>query len=129
VIYVDSSVLLAQLLAEDRFPHPSLWGQPSLVTSRLSEYEVWNRINARSLATSHGEHVRHLFARLAFLELEPPVLARALEPFPVAVRTLDALHLASIAFLRTLGQKPELATYDVRLAQAAEALGVPLASL
>jgi len=67
--------------------------------------------------------------RVAFLELAPPVLARALEPFPVAVRTLDALHLASIEFLRGLGQRPLLATYDRRLADAAIALDIPLAIL
>ena len=45
----------------------------------------------------------------------PNVLARALEPFPAPVRTLDALHLASIEFLRGRGQKVELASYDDRL--------------
>jgi hypothetical protein len=64
----------------------------------------------------------------SFLELVSPVPARALAPFPVPVRTLDALHLASIEFLRGLGQRPSLATYDQRLAVAAEALAIPLAA-
>jgi hypothetical protein len=59
------------------------------------------------------------------LELEPPVLARALEPFPMPVRTLDALHLASIEFLRGRGQTIELATYDDRLLAAARKLHIP----
>jgi hypothetical protein len=59
-------------------------------------------------------------------ELSPPVLARALEPFPGTVRTLDALHLASVEFLRNRGQSVELATYDKRLMEAAQALGIPL---
>jgi hypothetical protein len=53
-------------------------------------------------------------------------LARALEPFPGTVRTLDALHLASVEFLRNRGQSVELATYDKRLMEAAQALGIPL---
>jgi len=57
------------------------------------------------------------------------VLSRALDPFPTPVRTLDALHLASIDFLRSMGQRPLLATYDRRLSQAAAALEVPLAAL
>jgi predicted nucleic acid-binding protein len=65
--------------------------------------------------------------RLAILELVPHVLARALEPFPVAVRTLDALHLASIEFLRKRGGTGELATYDERLAAGAGAIHIPLA--
>ena len=39
-------------------------------------------------------------ARIALLDLSPFVLGRALDPFPVAVRTLDALHLASMDYLR-----------------------------
>jgi hypothetical protein len=44
------------------------------------------------------------------------------------VRTLDALHLASIEFLRERGQDVELATYDDRLAAAAQKLDIKLAS-
>ncbi len=42
---------------------------------------------------------RAAMARVALVELHAPVLARALEPFPVAVRTLDACHLATAEFL------------------------------
>ena len=129
MIYVDSSVVLAQLLAEDRSPPASFWETGQLVSSRLLEYEVWNRVNGRGLGSSHGEDVRSILARLAFLELAPPILSRAMEPFPKPVRTLDALHLASIGFLRELGQRPALATYDRRLAEAAMAVAIPLAEL
>lgn len=129
MIYVDSSVVLAQLLAEDRLPGPTFWQTGPLVSSRLLEYEVWNRINGWGLSPSHADDVRLLLGRLAFLELVPPVLARALEPFPTPVRTLDALHLASIEFLRGFGQRPMLATYDQRLANSASFLGIPLAAL
>jgi hypothetical protein len=95
VIYLDSSVALAQLLAEDRTPPETLWQMP-LVGSRLLEYEVWNLLNARGLGRSHGEEARSLIGRVALVELVPPVLGRALEPFPVPVRTLEALHLASL---------------------------------
>jgi uncharacterized protein len=60
------------------------------------------------------------------IELSAPVLVRALDPFPVPVRTLDALHLASLDFLRTQGQRPRLASYDERLLAAARALAIPL---
>ena len=48
MIYLDSSVALAHLLAEDRFPPDELW-EEQLVSSRLLECEVWNRINAQQL--------------------------------------------------------------------------------
>lgn len=129
MIYVDSSVVMAQLLAEDVHPDPSFWEQGPLVSSRLLEYEVWTRVNGRGLGATHGEDVRLLLGRLAFLELAPPVLARATEPFPTPVRTLDALHLASIDFLRGMGQRPTLATYDRRLSEAAAALDIPVVAL
>ena len=125
MIYLDTSVALAQLLAEDRYPPASLWGEP-LVSSRLLEYEVWTRIHAQGLDRSHGEGVRLLLGRLAFLELAPPVLARALDPFPTVVRTLDALHLASIEFLRNRRQDVTLATYDDRMIAAARHLSIEL---
>ena len=118
MIYLDTSVALAQLLAEDRRPPDSLWDE-TLVSSRLLEYELWNRVNAHGLAVSHDEPVRGLLGRLTFLELARPVLERALEPFPKPIRTLDALHLASMDFLRRQGQSLRLASYDERLVAAA----------
>jgi predicted nucleic acid-binding protein len=128
VIYLDTSVALAHLLAEDVTPPVSLWRE-SLVTCRLLEYELWTRLHARGLARSHGDAARELVQRLALLEMVPEVLARALEPFPAPVRTLDALHLAAVEFLRRNGQAVVLATYDARQRAAAEAMGVPLAPL
>ena len=128
MIYLDTSVALAHLLGEDRVPPVALWSEV-LVSSRLLQYELWTRIHARGLAASHGEPVRILVGRVAMLELAPPVLARALEPFPVAVRTLDALHLASIEYLRNAGQAVQVATYDGRLSDAARALNVEILAL
>ncbi|MFB3820006.1 MAG: PIN domain-containing protein [Candidatus Methylomirabilales bacterium] len=124
MIYLDTSVALAQLLAEDRTPPPALWDE-SLIASRLLEYEIWTRIHARKLARSHGEHTRALLARVSLIELAPPVLARALEPFPTPVRTLDALHLATLDFLRSRNISIELASYDDRLIAGARGLKIP----
>jgi hypothetical protein len=125
MIYVDTSIMLAQLLAEDRKPDPALWAGP-LVSSRLLEYEVWTRLHGRGLERSHGEAARELLGRISFLELSPLVLARALEPFPLPVRTLDALHLASVAFLRERRVAVWLATFDERRTAAARRLPLPL---
>ena len=124
MIYVDSSVVLAQLLAEDRYPDAHFWDAGPLISSRLLEHEVWTRINARGLGPSLAEDVRLLLARLAFLELVPPVLARALEPFAKPVRTLDALHLSTALVLRERrAQDIAFATHDAQQATAARALG------
>ncbi len=128
MIYLDTSVALAHLLAQDRSPPAALW-QEQLVASRLLEYELWNRIHVRGLGRSHGEEARSLIGHVALIELAPVVLARALEPFPVPLRTLDALHVASLEFLRERGQKVELASYDERMLAAARALQIPLFAL
>jgi predicted nucleic acid-binding protein len=124
VICLDSSVALARLLTEERRPEPRFWDEQAIVSSRLLEYEIWNRLHARRLGGSHGDHARRLLARVDLVELAPPVLARALEPFPVPPRTLDALHLAAMAFMGAQGRKVTLASYDARLLAAAKALGI-----
>ena len=128
MIYVDTSVALAHLFAEDRLPPASFWNE-TLVSSRLLEYEIWTRLHARQATPSRAEAAQAVIARISLLELAPVVLARALDPFPVSVRTLDALHLASCQFLRDRGQRLEIASYDRRMVRAARALGIPLRDL
>jgi PIN domain len=128
VIYLDSSVALAQLFAEDRSP-PEAFAEGVLTSSRLLEYEVWNRVHARGFTSSHREVTEAFFRRVSLIELSPQVLTRALSPFPIAVRTLDGLHLATIEFLRANGEEVELATYDHRLVEAARALNIAIYAL
>lgn len=124
MIYLDSSVVLARILEENRRPSDAFW-DAQMVSSRLLEYEVWRRVHARKLATSQGEFVRALLGRVAFVELSPAALDRARDPFPAGIRTLDALHLASADYLRGLHQELRLATYDKRLLAAAKKLDIP----
>jgi len=113
VIYLDSSVAFARLLFEPRSPAAPFWQERS-VSSRLLEYKVRNRVHAYGLISSHAEPAR--------------LLARALEPWPMPLRTLDALHLATVEFLRAQGEPVELASYDNRFLAAARALGIPIAA-
>jgi len=123
VIYLDSSVVLAFLLAEDRAPSSSFW-EEGLTSSRLLQYEVFTRIYALGKAHLHADDARILIGQVSLVEMIPPVLDRVLEGFSLPVRTLDALHLATIEFLRSSGHVVQIASYDRRLAEAARALGV-----
>lgn len=125
MIYLDSSVALAHVFGEQRSVPTSFWDEP-LTSSRLLEYEVWNRLHARGIATTHGEAARQLLERVTFIALTADVLARALEPFPVPMRTLDGLHLATINYLRGRGEQVGLASFDKRLLAGAQALGIAL---
>ena len=128
MIYLDTSVALAELFAEDRRPAPGFW-KGQLVSSRLLEYELWTRVHGRRAAATHGEAVREVLASVAFVEMAPTVLARAVEPFPVPVRTLDAMHLATALFLAERRQDVVVATYDERMRAAARAVGLGLAEV
>ncbi len=124
MIYLDASVVLAELFAEDRRPSPGFWKNP-FVSSRLLEYEIWTRFHASGAAARHGEAVRQLLSAVSFLELAPTVLARTVDPFPAPVRTLDALHLATaLYFAERQRKRLEVATYDLRMAAAARAVGL-----
>jgi len=60
---------------------------------------------------------------------QPTATRRAVAAKPVRLRTLDALHLASLEFLRAHGQAVKLASYDRRVISAARRLSIPLFSL
>jgi len=128
VIYLDSSVVLASIFAEDASPRDTFWDGP-LISSRLLLYEVWNRIHAQGYAISRGRDAEMLLEHVELIELSRHILDRVLQPFPIPVRTLDALHLATMIFLRQQGQDVVLASYDHRLLAAAHALGVDATSL
>ena len=128
VIYLDTSVAIAALLAEERRPAREFWDRP-MASSRLLTYELWTAIHARALTRTHGEAAHALTDALTLLELDDEVLSRAFEPFPVPLRTLDALHLASMEYLRQLGITVELASYDSRLIAAARGMGFEIVEL
>jgi uncharacterized protein len=125
VIYLDSSVVLAKLLAEKRTAPDSFWDQ-SLVSSRLLEYEAWNGISSRRVARALGDQTSILLERIEFIELSPVVLVRALKPFLIPLRTLDTLHVATIEYLRQIGSDVTLASFDQRMLMSARALQIPI---
>lgn len=128
MIYLDSSVALAQILGEDRRPPIALWTERA-TASRLLEYEVWVTLHSREFAETHSVTARDLIGGVNLLEMSRAVLARAREPFPAPLRTLDALHLATLDHMHRNGQPVRLATYDRRMATVARAMGFALYDL
>jgi predicted nucleic acid-binding protein len=128
MVYLDSSVAVAQLVVEDRRPSLDFWDQ-SLISSRLLEYEVLTKTHLPSTPPLARDAARTLVRRIALVELIPEIVARIHEPLPLVVRTLDALHIATMIFLLEQGVAIELASYDERLKSAATKVKIPLASL
>ncbi len=128
MIYLDTSVILAFLFSEDRKPSKSLW-ENTLVSSRLLEYEVWTGLHRHGFSGVLDEAAHALLGRVAFLELSPAVLGRALEEYPRPVRTLDAMHLASCAYLLNQSRRVALASYDEKMCAVATEMNIPLYEL
>ena len=75
MIYVDPSVVVAHLLAEGRCP-PARLRDEHLVSSRLLEYELWNRLHSRVLAAPDDERT------LAMVKGEVERLCRRFPLYP-----------------------------------------------
>lgn len=127
--YVDTCVVLAELFCERQRPDPSFWTSGDLVSSRLTEFECWVRLHAYGKAVSHGAALVNLLARIDLVAVDEGACMRCRAPFPTPVRTLDALHLATADSLRMAGFVIDVASYDLRLRQAAQAMGFGIAQM
>jgi hypothetical protein len=56
-----------QLLAEEHVPLPAFW-EENIVSSRLLEYEIWNRIYAKQVGARCCDEVRRLIEKVDFVE-------------------------------------------------------------
>ena len=88
MIYLDSSVVLARVFAEAASPSDRFWSQ-RFVSSWLLAYEVMNRVNLRADVSGLRDNAQAIVDRVELIDLSPAVLDRALQPFPVPVKTLD----------------------------------------
>lgn len=128
--YVDSSVLLRIVLGEQG--RLAEWSSlQSATTSVLAEVECLRTLDRLSLRgtlavtelVDRRAAVYAVLEEMAVLDLDRAVLARASQPFPTALGTLDAVHLASAILSRDLGGPSRFATHDVELARAARSVG------
>lgn len=128
--YVDSSVVLRFIL--DQPGQLDQWTEiTNPISSELLRIECLRTLdNARiryalddSLVAEKRGALLQILDRITFLGLDPDVLARAAEPFPTVVRSLDALHLATLLHVPEEIGELVLATHDDELAAAATALG------
>ncbi len=131
IAYLDSSVLLRMVVGQkDRLRQ---WREVRQgVASSLVEVEclrtldrlrLYQGIGHEAIAVRRGAIFR-LLEGMELVEPTRPVLARASQPFPTPLGTLDAIHLAT-ALLWREGQDRELvmATHDAALGMAARASG------
>jgi predicted nucleic acid-binding protein len=136
-LYVESSALLRVVLDDDEITRAVLESAPALLyASDLTFLEAARGLTrARAERRLNGAALRRVTRELLMLERQvelvgigPEVLRLAREPFPVGpVRSLDAIHLATIRLLADGGESVRVATYDRRIRANLDALGIPLA--
>ena len=125
--YLDTSAFVKLVVAE---PESSalrryLVGWPQRVSAALIRTEA-----VRALRRAGYEHrvgaARRLLGGMTLIRLDEPLLDRAAELDPREMRSLDAVHLATaLAIGSDLGV---VVTYDARLADAANQLGLTVSA-
>ena len=97
-----------------------LRGRRPLVSSGLARTEVMRAVlDKGDAARKAGQRV---LAGLDLVRVDNRILDMAGRLLPFELRSLDAIHLATAQ--RFAGELSKLCTYDVRMAEAAEDLGV-----
>lgn len=129
--YLESSTVLRRLLKQPgTLPEWHLVRSP--VSSRLTEVECLRTLDRLYVEKKYSEGdlvnlreaLYQILATMEIVEVSRTVLARAAQPSPVSLGTLDAIHLSSaMAWRNRTGTNPVVATHDVALAMASRAQG------
>lgn len=130
--YVDSSVILRYALNE---PGPTFdWKSvEGTVSSALAEVECLRALDRARLAreldeVQHARSRETIFRLLETCDLIEPtraILVRASMSLPVSLKTMDAIHLATLFIHQEVtGSTMVMATHDRALARASRSMGL-----
>lgn len=132
IAYVDSSVLLRVVLGQ-RGALREWKDLTQTVASALVEVECLRTLDRLRVSQALADRViaerravvYQLLESMDVVDISYPVLARAAQPLPTALGTLDAIHLATaLLWKENSGQELSMATHDVALSIAAKASGL-----
>lgn len=122
--YLDTSALVKLVVREPESDALVAWIQShsDVATSDLTRTELTRAV--RRGAPELLARARDLLGRVTLITATPRIFDEAGRLDPIALRTLDAVHLASAL---ELGDDLEsVVTYDVRMGDAARRLGLPV---
>src|SRR5262245_55736008 len=122
LIYLDASALVKLIVTEPESDAllAFLRSRPDRLSSALSLTEVPRALRRAQFGGAVWRRAQRLLARLALVDVDRRILSAAVALDPTALRTLDAIHLATA--LAGRADLAGLVTYDRRLAAAAERL-------
>ena len=120
--YLDASAIVKLVIDEPETETLLHWYHESdrIITSRIGVVEVRRAVKRRD--HDPGQMLAVL-ARLEVFELDHEVERLAGGILPPALRTLDAIHVATALSIPSI---EAFVTYDDRLAEAARAAGLPV---
>ena len=119
--YLDTSAFVKLVRSESESPalRRELAGRELLSSALLT---VEGRRAARRYGDLAARRAHAALTAITLIPLDEPILQAAAELDPAELRSLDALHLATVV---SLGEDLErLYCYDARLTDAARALGI-----
>lgn len=137
-LYVESSAIAARLLGQEKgeLVQELLERAENVFSSELVLVECDRalvRAESEGILTSAQAASQRAVLSLesaywTLLRIEGEVLERARRAFPLEpVRTLDAIHLATLLVIRSIFADAELLSFDDRVRKNARALGFQLA--
>ncbi|SLI00655.1 toxin [Mycobacteroides abscessus subsp. abscessus] len=130
MIYLDTSALVKLIRVEAESEALSEWLDERIeipwITSVLAEIELTRAI--RAVAPAGLVRVPLVLARLNRFEIDPVIRAAAAAYPDRALRSLDAVHLATAQTASSVAPLTAFVVYDQRLHLAAEGHGMVVAA-
>jgi predicted nucleic acid-binding protein len=119
LLYLDSSAILKIVVAEPEsqalFEFLKVW--PLRISSELARTEVLRALRRAGATVPQFRRGQKTLRRIGLIPIDSRIVNDAAMLKPRALRTLDALHLATALSVRT--ELAAVVTYDGRLSEAA----------
>lgn len=121
MLYLDSSAVVKLVSREPETADlvRVVRADPSLISSALAWTEVVRAVHGARGNTARAERV---LGGIALVPIDDGIIRSAATPAPAALRTLDAIHVATALSLGA--DVSQLVSYDDRLARAAAEAGI-----
>ena len=119
LVYLDSSAILKIVVAEpeSRALFELLNGWPLRISSELARTEVVRALRRAGATVQQFRRGQQALERISLIPIDSRILSDAALMKPAALRTLDAVHLATALSLRA--ELAAVVTYDTHLSTAA----------
>lgn len=128
MIYVDTSATVKLVALEAETEALQRWmkshADETFFASQLMRIELLRTV--RRAAPERIDWAREVLKGVALLKIDETIVEAAESLLPAVLRSLDAIHLATAYTLHS--HVSAFVTYDLRLAEAAKALGMNVVS-